>query len=110
MSLTHPIITSADVKQNHTPGPWAENGCEIQAADGSAVCEMLARPEDADKWGHHHADANSRLIAAAPDLLAALESIVSLDLCCATLEEKRKADAVFAAARAAITQATGGAK
>jgi hypothetical protein len=53
---------------------------------------------------------DARLMAAAPDLLAALESIVSLDLCCATLEEKHKADAVFAAARAAITQATGGEK
>jgi hypothetical protein len=62
----------------HTPGPWTENSCEIQAVDGSPICEMLARPEDTDKYGHHHADANSRLICAAPDLLAALERIVSV--------------------------------
>jgi hypothetical protein len=60
---------------NHTTGPWTENACEVQAPDGSPICEMLARPEDADKWGRHHADANSRLICAAPDLLAALESL-----------------------------------
>ena len=64
----HPIITSADVRQDHTPGPWTENACEIQATDGAPICEMLARPEDAEKWGRHHADANSRLICAAPDL------------------------------------------
>jgi len=51
----------------HTPGPWVERDCEIQAADGSAICEMLARPEDEPKWGRDHADANSRLICAAPE-------------------------------------------
>jgi len=42
-------------------------------------------------------------------LLAALVGIVGLDLCCATREEKRKADLAFAAAREAINKA-GGAK
>jgi len=105
----HPIITSADVRQDHTPGPWSESDAEIQAADGSPICEMLARPEDKEKWGYHHADANSCLICAAPDLLAALVGIVGLDLCCATQEEERKAALAFAAAREAIAKA-GGAK
>jgi hypothetical protein len=61
----------------HTPGPWTENACEVQASDGSPICEMLSRSEDTDKWGHHHADANSRLICAAPDLLAAMEDVVA---------------------------------
>lgn len=60
---------------NHTPGPWTEYSCEVQATDGTAICEMLARPEDCGKRGRHHADANSRLICAAPDLLAALMAI-----------------------------------
>ena len=37
-----PTITSAAVRQDPTPGPWVERDCEIQAADGSAICEMLA--------------------------------------------------------------------
>ena len=64
---------------NHTPGPWTENSCEIQAVDGSPICEMLARPEDSGVNYPHRpiADANSRLICAAPDLLAALERLTA---------------------------------
>ena len=66
---------------------------------------MLARPEDADKWGRHHADANSRLIAAAPDLLAALESVIPF------LEFKERQGVLTDAARAAVAKAkAGGAK
>ena len=82
MNEIHPTITSADVRQNPTPGPWVERDCEIQAADGSAICEMLARPEDEEKWGHHHADANSRLICAAPELLALAERLVETATVC----------------------------
>ena len=71
-------------ERTHTPGPWVERDCEIQAADGSAICEMLARPEDEPKWGRAHADANSRLICAAPEtkrqrdeLLATLKGILT---------------------------------
>ena len=56
----------------HTPGPWTERDCEVQAPDGSAICEMLSRGEDTPKWGRPHADANSRLICAAPATLAAM--------------------------------------
>ena len=82
----HPIITSADVRQDHTPGPWSERDCEIQAADGSPICEMLARPEDKEKWGRHHADANSRLIAAAPDLLTLCKRLVETATLCRDCE------------------------
>ena len=64
----------------YTAGPWTENACEVQAPDGSPVCEMLARPEDKDRWVSANggvADANSRLICAAPDLLAALEGLIA---------------------------------
>tara|TARA_R100000353_G_scaffold174693_2_gene143225 strand:- start:87 stop:377 length:291 start_codon:yes stop_codon:yes gene_type:complete len=58
----------------HTLGPWTENACEIQAEDGSPICEMLVRPEDSGVNYPYSpvADANSRLICAAPDLLNAL--------------------------------------
>ena len=52
-------------------------------------------------------EANARLIAAAPDLLAALEQIVDLNLGCASLEEKREADAIFESARQTIDKAKG---
>ena len=65
---------------NHTPGPWTENACEIQAEDSSPICEMLARPDDPGVRypNSPEADANSRLICAAPDLLDAL--ITTLEL------------------------------
>jgi hypothetical protein len=62
----------------HTPGPWAERDCEVQTSDGSPICEMLARPEDTEKWGRNYADANSYLICAAPELLESLRGLCSL--------------------------------
>ena len=41
-------------------------------------------------------------------LVRCLEDVVELDLCTATLAEKRKADPIFAAARAAIAKVKGG--
>ena len=62
----------------NTPGPWVENACEIQAPDGTPICEMLSRPEDS---GVNYpfspvADSNSRLICAAPDMLALCKRLV----------------------------------
>lgn len=78
ISDIRPRITSADIRRPPTSAPWEEIGCEVRAIDGSAICEILARPEDTDRFGNHHADANSRVICAAPDLLAALELAISV--------------------------------
>ena len=61
----------------HTPGPWTENACEIQAQDGSPICEMLARPDDSGVNYPYSpvADANARLIAAAPEMLGVLRAV-----------------------------------
>ena len=61
----------------HTPAPWIENACEVQAPDGTPICEVFSRPDDSGVNYPYapEADANSRLICAAPDLLAALERI-----------------------------------
>lgn len=54
----------------HTKGPWTAYGSEktthtgVKGADGKAICHMVAGEHD---WN------NARLIAAAPDLLEALE-------------------------------------
>lgn len=55
----------------HTPGPWKfwyEPGyCgEINAANGASVCSFVTEPNAA----------NAQLLAAAPDLLEALEAVI----------------------------------
>ncbi|MGK0556132.1 hypothetical protein [Bordetella bronchiseptica] len=68
----------------HTPGPWARDigsgfGCDVRAENGRKV---------AATWGINNGDphrpayraecdANARLIAAAPELLEALETLVA---------------------------------
>lgn len=93
----------------HTPGPWINDGDEISGlADGEnsqsyivPICTM-----DAD-WNAEITAANARLIAAAPDLLDALQKML-------VLYQGRK-QGVFGEwtepvidARAAIKKATGG--
>ena len=61
-------------KQEHTPGPWriSPAGGLIQPANGSplnCICRGFGRDEEPfPNW-----EANSRLIAAAPELLDALQ-------------------------------------
>lgn len=54
----------------HTPGPWTLDltGKGLRGADGHAVFDDYADRSNAETL------ANARLIASAPDLLAALES------------------------------------
>ncbi len=63
----------------HTPGPWYANsvrvigdakGCDIGAANGANVALVHYDPLDAEP---PEVKANARLIAAAPDMLAALK-------------------------------------
>jgi hypothetical protein len=71
---------------------------------------MLARPEDKEKWGRHHADANSRLICAAPDLLAELIEVVQWYEACLGEDPSFPQEAeVFKRAREAIAKAGGAA-
>ena len=68
----------------HTPGPWKIERLSIGSRGGSNTCWMIG-PMDAciyDDWrprangiSEAENEANARLIAAAPDLLAALENI-----------------------------------
>ena len=62
-----------------TPGPWSEVSAQIRAASGSVVCEVFSQPADAGKrYGYGVSDANAALIAAAPELYAALERCLPL--------------------------------
>lgn len=68
-----------------TPGPWVikrESGLRqrIQSASGGTLAYMTARPlAHGANFSWEQIAANAALIAAAPDLLAALEAILSDD-------------------------------
>lgn len=60
-------------KHKHTPGPWdVEHDTEIIAAEGQRIAEADTRSIN---FVNGEATANAHLIAAAPDLLAALEAV-----------------------------------
>lgn len=84
----------------HTPGPWEvseDDPCEIESADGRFVAMVLPAPEL--NWDMNaEREANARLIAAAPDLLAALRAARGY------VSQPK----VLAAILSAIAKATGG--
>ena len=84
----------------HTPGPWhlsASKAC-IWHQDHGRICTP---PNHAQVWNW---EPNARLIAAAPELLAALEALLDMDV--AYQRGPRVQDAV-AVARTAIAKAKG---
>lgn len=68
------------MEAKHTPGPWFNNP-DWQEDDGEAGAIIRQNSPDEiicpEVWGQdmNQRDANARLIAAAPDLLAVLENI-----------------------------------
>lgn len=88
---------SKQMTHTHTPGPWDPIGCAIYAGE-IKIAEFIGIP-----WERMlENEANINLIAAAPDLLAALEAL---------LADKYLSDPInagrMAASRAAIVKATG---
>lgn len=103
-------------KQGHTPGPWevCEDGITVlhEAAPIAAAVPACHYPTNEDR-------ANARLIASAPELLAALEDMTKqADIAVKRLNEALNANAQTPgnapfvlndrAARAAIAKATEG--
>jgi hypothetical protein len=91
---------------NHTPGPWRYKPHSVDSNYMLIFCS--ADPSEGDNLRGYCGEANARLIAAAPDLLEALQS-----MCEYTAElnpsqgfDGHDADAVNKA-RAAIAKATG---
>jgi len=98
-------------KQGHTPGPW-----HVEDAPDSGLIFIRSHPAEVSlanirKGQDRPNEANARLIAAAPELLEALQSILFQAGC----REARdlgnlnydRLHAVEAQARAAIARATG---
>ncbi len=84
-----------DVK--HTPGPWTVTSAgKVKGADGRLVALVwFQQPNSAPRT------ANDSLIAAAPDLLAALKKALAESVC----DEGRCLHAWHALARAAVAKA-----
>jgi hypothetical protein len=104
----------------HTPGPWNFQPCDEYANCFDVLCEKdyyVATTHDGVR-GDRNADANARLIAAAPDLLKALQwyEAKAVQMGRAAIDQDSKlllglikeiAVEYGAQARAAIAKATG---
>jgi hypothetical protein len=91
----------------HTPGPWVVSGFSIHTKSGRPIVNSLWHPPQPPKGAGEElqveSDANARLIAAAPHLLAILRSFLMQTLQGPVLER----DSIISEARAAIAQAEG---
>lgn len=96
----------------HTPGPWLrdrESGfdCDVRAANGRKIASVNVQnqPKSKEGWAlrKKENEANARLIAAAPELLEALQEIA--DCGAEAWGEDRPCVRI---ARDAIAKATGG--
>lgn len=79
------------METKHTSGPWHVGGsassktpiqkydyARVWAKDGAAVCEISIRRQLGTKGASQEELDNARLIAAAPDLLAALKDLLPM--------------------------------
>ena len=107
-----------DLKQGHTPGPWwtdaewseSECGCAVIAANtdagplpGNPTRGMVAWASELLAHKAQECEANARLIAAAPELLAALQEVVNAS------HGLTMPSSAYIAAERAIARATGAA-
>ena len=81
----------------HTPGPWWHSGLEV-----GTVPMMMVKVANVSGANYEEAKANARLIAAAPDLLEALNALVAAH---GSILDLRESDELKLA-RAAIAKAT----
>ena len=90
----------------HTPGPWdtGEDGWIVESAKGWAVSHAVVFR---GKHGEGEDFANARLIAAAPDLLAALEELTRTAASLVDYHDDPETEAAIDVARAAIAKAKG---
>lgn len=100
-------IDRGEQRAKHTPGPWAcVSGVDRGAftvylpSDGMVICSR-------NQYESKHAEflANARLIAAAPDLLEALQALVAIDD--GDSPDLWRYTTEFEAAREVIARATG---
>ena len=95
----------------HTPGPWIGKTQSVHTADGRPIVNSIWIPPQPPKGPgvalQTEADANLRLIAAAPDLLAALKTVLSSDMAQRVEYDREEPSDTLAIVRAAIAKAEG---
>ena len=114
------MLTTPQSHAAHTPGPWHDHehytdnkhdGHIIAGSDGHGITRTWHDRFDNSRRSAEKVDANVRLIAAAPELLAALEQAAAGLATCANHETDPSSKAAisewFHNARAAIAKATG---
>lgn len=101
-------LGESEMPITHTPGPWIARRGTIGTTQYH-IAEMMPSSAD-DMWPGfapaEQQEANARLIAAAPDLLAALSTLDSIERGMQGWHEDAKAEA-WAKARAALARAKG---
>jgi hypothetical protein len=114
----HPLDGRGAKPAQHTPGPWTvpvAYWADIEGADGTQIATLHSDGDVDGAPDAFTAQANARLIAAAPDMLAALDlhlalyadAKVSRSNPNASFVDTRDLEAAAAAARAALAKARG---
>jgi len=93
----------------HTPAPWRVTAAKIMAGNGRAICLIENRKLHE---GFQESSANALLMAASPDLLAALQAVWEFFepvyvSAMAEDTERTAQDELMDTVRAAIAKATG---
>ena len=91
------------MKAEHTQGPWEAIGCAVYVA-GNPWCEVIPGIHNTRSAPSDERRANARLIAAAPELLEAAETLVNLATSDETMIDYA---AAYDRLRAAIAKAKG---
>lgn len=113
------------MKTKHTPGPWDYARPEYPSSEYLHEYRITAKHPDrpgcrfslarVDEFTAEASEANARLIAAAPDLLAVAWALVQAASCTPQMDgatiihgwDRKRLDAAFALARATISKAEG---
>jgi len=110
-------VQSEEKQVGHTPGPWTAFVNTVfwevhGPGDFGHIGDTCASSASAPEYGRSMelGGANARLMAAAPDLLAACNGLLDAIHDSMTHASQKHHEAAIAAARAAIAKATGGAK
>ncbi len=92
----------------HTPGPWEAKRLDSHHSHIQSENGLIARTALGIDQPPEALHANARLIAAAPDMLEALEEArIALKHCVECMELNSLPESAFRTVRAAIAKATG---